>query len=77
VLLADGRYRFEATRTKRPDITHRYSWYFEQDPGFDVVLPERPFRVPRQTDVQIEIIDGAGNRTRLEDQLFTWKDSSS
>jgi hypothetical protein len=74
VLLDAGRHRFEATRTKRPEITRKYSWYFEQDPGFELVLPKRPGGVPRLTDVQIEIVDGAENRTRLDDQTFAWEE---
>jgi len=76
-LLDEGRHRFEARRTKRPEITKGFPWYYEQDPGFEVVIPQRPRGIPRHTDVQIEIIDGAGIRTRLDDQTFTWDDPSS
>jgi hypothetical protein len=72
VLLDEGRYRYEALRTKRPDITSRFAWYFEYDPGFELVIPKRPWNVPRGTDVQVEVIDGAGLRTRFDDQAFTW-----
>lgn len=74
VYIDEGSRRYEAVRTKRPDITRKFSWYFEQDPGFELVIPKRPRGVPRWTDVQVEIIDGAGNRTRLEDQVLTWDD---
>ena len=76
-LLDEGRHRFEARRTKRPEITKGFPWYYEQYPGFEVIIPKRPAGVPRLTDVQIEIIDGAGLRTLLDDQAFTWEDPSS
>jgi hypothetical protein len=73
VLFEDGRHRFEATRVERPDVQARYGWYYDAKPGFTIEFPSRPDGVPRKTDVQIEIEDGAGHKTRLEDVLFTWE----
>lgn len=73
VLLDEGRLRYDALRVPRPEVTRRYSWYYEDFPGFALQIPSRPEGVPEKTDVQIEITDGTGRRTRLEDQLFTWK----
>ncbi|HKR65131.1 MAG TPA: hypothetical protein VJZ00_15465, partial [Thermoanaerobaculia bacterium] len=75
VLIDSGRRRYQALRTKRPEITKRYSWYFELDSGFELVLPERPRGVSTWTDVQIELVDGAGNVTLLEDQPIRWFDA--
>jgi hypothetical protein len=72
VLLDNGRHTYTATRLKRPDITEKYPWYFEYDSGYELVIPERPRGVPRKTDVQVEIVDGNGHRTRLDDQVFEW-----
>lgn len=75
VLLDQGRYRFEAQRTERPELTKRYSWYYEGLPGFSLTLPNRPRGVPRETDVQIEVVDGSGKRTRFEDHALTWENA--
>lgn len=73
ILLDDGRHRFEASRVPRADIQARYGWYYDKAPGFTVTIPSRPPRVPRKTDIQIEIEDGVGRRTRLDDVLFVWE----
>jgi hypothetical protein len=73
ILLDDGRHRFEATRLPRADVQARYGWYYDKAPGFTITLPSRPPRVPRKTDIQIEIEDGVGRKTRLDDVLFTWE----
>jgi hypothetical protein len=74
VLLEEGRHRFEAIRVPRPDISQRYGWYYEDHPGFMLELPKRPRGVDLRTDVQIEIVDGMGRATRLEDQYVEWDD---
>jgi hypothetical protein len=71
VLIDDGRHRYEADRVPRADVQARYGWYYDAKPGFTVTIP-RPFGVPRRTDIQVEIEDGAGRRTRLDDVLFFW-----
>ncbi|HEX6642514.1 MAG TPA: hypothetical protein VF215_15455 [Thermoanaerobaculia bacterium] len=73
VLIDDGRHRFEASRVSRPDLQTRYGWYYDAKPGFTITIPERPRGVPRKTDVQIEVEDGAGRVSRLDDVLFIWE----
>ncbi|MDP9194729.1 MAG: hypothetical protein M3P06_23780 [Acidobacteriota bacterium] len=73
ILLDNGRHRFEATRVPRADVQPRYGWYYDKAPGFTITIPSRPRGVPRKTDIQIEIEDGAGRKTRLEDVLFVWE----
>lgn len=73
VLLHAGTVRLEAQRTPREDITRAYSWYYEGLPAFSLIIDKRPRGVPVHTDVQIEIVDGSGKRTRLEDRLISWE----
>jgi hypothetical protein len=72
VLFDEGRHRFETVRVPRQDVQARYGWYYDDKPGFTITL-ERPKGVPRRTDVQVEVEDGAGRKTRLEDVLFIWE----
>ena len=73
VLIDHGRRVYVAERVPRPEITKRYWWYYEQLPGFSVDIPKKPFGVPRVTDIQIEIVDQTGRRTRLPDVFFYWE----
>lgn len=74
VLVDAGRRRFRADLFPRADVSALYPWYPQTpNPAFAVVLPKRPRGVPRETDVQIEIIDGRGEATRLRDVLLTWQ----
>lgn len=72
VLIDNGRHRFEADRVPRPDVQARYGWYYDDKPGFAITLA-RPRGVPRKTDIQVEVEDGAGRKTRLDDVLFVWE----
>jgi hypothetical protein len=72
ILIDEGRHRFETIRVPRPDVNARYGWYYDAKPGFTITLA-RPKGVPRKTDVQIEVEDGAGRKTRLDDVLFVWE----
>ncbi|HEX2061846.1 MAG TPA: hypothetical protein VHK90_13990, partial [Thermoanaerobaculia bacterium] len=74
VLLEEGTRRFEAMRVPRPEITKKYGWYYEDHPGFTLVLPKRPRGVDARTNVQIEIVDTNGRATRLDDQFVEWDD---
>lgn len=73
VLIDDGRHRFEATRVPRADVQARYGWYYDAKPGFAITIPARPKGVPRKTDIQVEVEDGTGRKTRLDDVLFIWE----
>jgi hypothetical protein len=43
---------------------------------FALTLPLPPRWLPKYTDLQIEIVDGAGKRTRLDDQFLEWREPS-
>jgi hypothetical protein len=73
VLINDGRHRFEAIRVPRADVQARYGWYYDAKPGFAIMIPARPKGVPRKTDIQVEVEDGTGRTTRLDDVLFVWE----
>ncbi len=74
VLIDNGRFRLAAGLFARDDLTRGYPWYPQtQRPAFASMIPRRPTAVPEETDVQIEIIDGAGRRTLLPDVLVTWR----
>jgi hypothetical protein len=73
VLLHNGMYRYHATPASRLDVKSKFPWYPRvRDAGFTLTFPKRPHGVPRWTDVQVEIIDGKGGRTRLPDIVIQW-----
>jgi hypothetical protein len=73
ILLDSGRHRYPADLLERPDVQHLYPWYPQGSVvGFSATIPRRPRRTEPDTDVQVEITDGAGHRARLPDTLFTW-----
>ncbi len=73
VLLADGRVRIPAQFTPRTDVDAAHPWYPHIHPsGFTLSLPQPPPGVPRQTDIQVEILDGRNRRTRLPDVFVQW-----
>jgi hypothetical protein len=73
VLLHNGMYRFHTSPTSRLDVKMKFPWYARvRDAGFTVTFPRRPRGVPQWTDVQVEIIDGKGGRTRLPDIVIRW-----
>jgi hypothetical protein len=75
VLLDAGRTRVDAPLFERADVTSLFPWFAKTTPrpAFSTVIPSRPPGVPESTDVQIEIIDGRGQATRLRDTLITWR----
>jgi len=74
VLLHNGMHRYHTGPASRIDVKTRFPWYARiRDPGFTMTFPrKRPHGVPRLTDVQVEIIDGKGLRTRLPDIVINW-----
>jgi hypothetical protein len=73
VLLHNGMYRFHTSPNSRLDVKMKFPWYARvRDAGFTVTFPRRPRGVPQWTDVQVEIIDGKGGRTRLPDIVIRW-----
>ncbi len=73
VLLDAGRRRYAAALFPRADVTARFPCYpLTPRPAFAATLPTRPPGVGEATDVQVEIVDGRGQATRLRDTLITW-----
>jgi hypothetical protein len=74
VLLHNGMFRFHTTPASRIDVQSRFPWYPRiHNAGFTITFPKkRPRGVPRWTDVQVEVIDGKGGRTRLPDVVIEW-----
>jgi len=74
VLLHNATYRYHANPASRIDVQTKFPWYPRvRDAGFTLTLPARPSDVPSFTDVQIEIIDEKGGRTRLPDVVINWQ----
>jgi hypothetical protein len=73
VLLHSGRVRVPALLTDRGDVQAKFPWYPKvQRAGYTITIPKRPRGVPKHSDVQVEIIDGSGARTRLPDRVIEW-----
>ncbi len=73
ILLENGTKRYPAIPFQRPDVHARFPWYSSTPaPGFFLTLPRRPRGVKHQSDVQVEILDGRGERTRLPDLPIQW-----
>ena len=74
VRIDSGRVRLPAELMPRPGVSEHFPWYPQTPrPMFALTLPRRPWSVPRDTDVQIEIIDGRGHVTLLPDLPLTWR----
>jgi hypothetical protein len=55
------------------EVVDIYPWYRQtHGPGFYRDFPARPAGVSAETDLQVEIIDGSGKRTRLKQVMFRW-----
>jgi hypothetical protein len=73
VRLANGQVVVPAERTSRLDVSALMPWYpGAAESGFVVTIPKRPRRVKVHTDLQIEIIDAAGESYRLEPRPIIW-----
>ena len=73
ILLHSGRVRVPALLTDRGDVQAKFPWYPKvQRAGFTITIPKRPRGVPKSSEVQVEIIDGSGSRTRLPDRVIEW-----
>lgn len=73
LLFEQGRVRIPAILIADPDLSRRFPWYPQVPrPRFVSSLVKRPPGVREETDVQVEIIDGAGRATRLEDRWIRW-----
>jgi hypothetical protein len=73
-LIDSARIRLPVPLFERADFSNAYPFYPQTTrPAFALRIPQRPKGVWQQTDVQIEIIDGRGQATRLRDAPITWK----
>ena len=73
VLLHNDMHRYRANPTDRYDVKMKFPWYPRvRHAGFTLTLPKRPKGVPRWTDIQVEIIDGHGGKTKLPDVVLNW-----
>lgn len=73
-LIDNGRHRIPVPLFERADFTSAFPWYPETPrPAFALVIPKRPKGLWKDTDVQIEIVDGRGKVTLLPDAPVTWK----
>jgi hypothetical protein len=73
VLVNGGQKSYEARFLDRPDVAWRWPWYPRtKHAGFEAILPKRPKGIRRDTDVQVEVTDGAGHVSRSFDIVLTW-----
>jgi hypothetical protein len=72
LLLENGALRYPTSLHPDPQLSALFHWYPVPMPRFVAAFDQRPAGVSRQTDVQVEITDGRGEKTRLEDQWFEW-----
>lgn len=73
LLFNNGMVRLPATLTADPVTSRWYRWYdATTKPVFIRKFPERPANIRPITDVQVEIVDGRGERTLLDDRWIDW-----
>jgi hypothetical protein len=72
LLFNNGAIRFPAVLKPDESVSKAHPWYPVPAPRFVRLFPERPPGVWRETDVQVEIVDGRGVRTRLESRWIEW-----
>jgi hypothetical protein len=69
----NGRYRVPLPLFEREDFTRQFPWYPQSPrPAFSLRIERRPKEVPKDTDVQVEIVDGHGGVTMLPDAPIAW-----
>jgi hypothetical protein len=75
ILIDSGRVRVPASLAPNAEISRAQPWYPKTTrPAFSAHIEHRPRGVPEKTDVQVEVVDGAGRVTRMADVLVTWRD---
>jgi len=74
LLFENGGVRIPTTLLPEPAINKALPWYdVTTRPRFVAQFDRRPWNVGFDTDVQVEIIDGRGQRTLLEGRWFWWE----
>lgn len=72
LLLQNGKVRIPTELLAEPATSALFPWYPVAKPRFVAAVAKRPPGVETKTDVQVEITDLRGVRTRLEDRWFDW-----
>jgi hypothetical protein len=74
-LFENGRVRVPAKLEKFPGLSKGMPFYpATPKPRYAALFEQRPKGVPRDTDVQVEIVDGRGAKTWLEGRFIAWND---
>jgi hypothetical protein len=73
LLFNNGAIRIPAYLFADPALSKALPWYPVDKPRFQRELRQRPPGVWHSTDVQVEIVDGRGERTLLDDRWIEWK----
>src|SRR5262249_52993041 len=73
LLFNNGAIRIPAYLFPDPSLSKPMPWYPVEKPRFLREIKERPPGVRRLTDVQLEIVDGRGARTRVDERWIEWK----
>lgn len=74
-VLDNGAVRIPARLVSDPPLSRLFPWYpATPRPRFVANIPARPAGVEEDTDVYVEIVDGAGNVSMVdESRWFTWR----
>jgi hypothetical protein len=73
LLFENGRVRLPATLKSDPATSRWYRWYdATTKPAYVRAFAARPKNIRPNTDVQVEIIDGRGERLLLDDRWLDW-----
>jgi hypothetical protein len=73
LLFNNGAIRFPTELRPDPGLKTQFRWYDATPrPRYVAAFSKRPRGVWRNTDIQVEIIDGRGKRTLLEDRWVVW-----
>ena len=73
LLFNNGAIRIPAYLFPDAGLSKALPWYPVDKPRFQREINSRPPGVWESTDVPVEIVDGRGERTRLEDRWIEWK----
>lgn len=75
VLLESGKRRYEAQRGLRPDVLETYPSlrYYNDRPGYELILAKRPDGISTDTFVQVEVEDLAGRVRRGKSIRVRWE----
>jgi hypothetical protein len=75
VTFAVNKQKYEAQLVPRPDVHQAYPWlrYYNERPGFELTLNERPKGISLATRIQVEVEDRAGRVRRGPDMPIRWE----